>query len=291
MPENENAVLVIGGRGEFGQFLQRDILPSLGIRTVLTIERDTPRESQADWLRQAGHIILSTPLAAYEERARQLVQQCRNLNSPATLWFIPSVQAGVWRAVTATLADLANPYLAAVFVHPMYGPNGFRAKEREAGTFRNILTATSEGARHPIADEVAEISEAFRDKLSIETTTTFDPDQHDRVTAYSQGLSYCVARIMFERPEIDTAVRKQMPDLHHAFHANHNLIDDFLRLNAYMPEVVAVFTGAWRRTTESVYADLLRAFGEADTALHCGSDSLIPTKWYAKLRAASIKLR
>ena len=283
-------MLIIGGRGEFGQFLQRDVLPSLGAEIVLTIERETAREQHADKLRQARHIILATPLADYAERACELVHQCRDLNEPTTLWLISSVQAGVWRAVTATLASVANPYLAAVFIHPMYGPNGFRAKEREAETFRNFLTAKAEGAQHRLDGEIAELADAFRSKLSIGTTTAFDPDEHDRATAYSQGLSYCVGQLMFERPEIDTAVKGQMPDLHHSFHANRNLIIDFLRINAYMPAVVAMFAKSWQRTTQSTYADLLQAFAEADTALHLRANSPIPTKWYAKLRAAATNL-
>lgn len=282
------AVLIIGGRGEFGQFLQRDILPSLGARAVLTLERDTPPEQHLDKLRQARHIVLATSLAGYGERASELVHQCRDLNQPATLWLISSVQAGVWRAVSATLAKVGNPNLAAVFVHPMYGPNGFRAKEREAETFRNILTATADGAEHRTAAEIAAIAGAFRDKLSIETITDFDPEEHDRATAHSQGLSYCVAQVMFERPEIDQAVKEQMPDLHQSFHANHNLINDFLRLNAYMPEVTEVFAEAWPRTIQSTYTDVLCAFAQADTALSRGAISLIPTKWYEKLRAASL---
>lgn len=288
MAQNPHAVLIIGGRGEFGQFLQREILPSLGADTVLTVERDTPREQHPARLRQARHIILATPLADYTGRACEIVHQCRDLQAPATLWLISSVQAGVWRAVTATLASVSNPWLAAVFAHPMYGPNGFQAKDQESMTFRNILTATTEGANHPLADEVAEIENAFRDRLSIETATDFDPEEHDRITAYSQGLSYCVGQVMFERPEIDALVHEQLPDLHQSFHANHDLILDFLGLNSYMPEVTAVFAESWQRTTQSNYADILRAFGEADTALSHGAKSMIPTKWYAKLRAAWI---
>jgi len=288
-PENR-AVLIIGGRGEFGRFLQCDVLPALGAQIVLTLERDTPREQHAGRLKQARHIILATPLARYAERACELVQQCGDLNEPTTLWLISSVQAGVWRAVKATLAVVANPYLAAVFVHPMYGPNGFRAKEREAGTFRNILTATVDGAKHRTESDVTEIENAFRSKLSIGTTTDFDPEEHDRATAYSQGLSYCVAQVMFERPEIDAAVKERMPDLHRSFHANQNLISDFLRINSYMPEVIGVFAASWQRTTQSIYAELLHAFAEADTALSRGANAMIPTKWYEKLRAASIKL-
>ena len=288
MAENPHAVLIIGGRGEFGRFLQRDILPSLGAETVLTLERDTPHEQHADRLWQARHIILATPLAGYAERACELVQQCRGLQTPTTLWLISSVQAGVWRAVTSTLAIVRNPRLAAVFAHPMYGPNGFQAKEQEAITFRNILTATTEGAQHQLADEVAEIRKAFRDRLSIETTTAFNPEEHDRITAYSQGLSYCVGQVMFDRQEIDALVHEQMPDLHQSFHANHDLIIEFLRLNSYVPEVTAVFAESWQRTTQSTYADILHAFSEADAVLSRGANSMIPTKWYEKLRAASI---
>ena len=288
MSNERNAVLIIGGRGEFGQFLQRDILPNLGVDSVLTIERDTAVDQHWPRLQQAKHIVLSTPLAGYEERARELVQQCRDLNEPTTLWLISSVQAGAWRAVTAALATVANPYLAAIFAHPMYGPNGFRAKEQEAETFRNILTATIDGAQHRLAGEIAEIGDAFRSKLGIATTTAYDPEQHDRATAYSQGLSYCVGQVMFERPEIDAAVKQRMPDLHHSFHANHNLINDFLRINNYMPEVIEVFAESWQRTSQSTYADLSHAFGEADAILSRGASSTIPTKWYEKLRAASI---
>ena len=287
MSDDPGAVLIIGGRGEFGRFLQRDILPNLGVHTVLTIERDTPHDQRLPKLQQARHLIVATPLAAYAETAGEIVHECRNLQRPLTLWLIPSVQAGVWRAGTAMLTSVQNPYLSAVFVHPMYGPNGFRSDEREARTFRNILTATAEGAKHSLTEEVAQIVKAFHEKFSIETTTAFDPEQHDRITAYSQGLSYCVAQTIFDRPEIDALVQARMPDLHFSFHANHGLILDFLRLNAYMPKVLAVFGDAWQRTAKSSYQDLMSAFAEADETLNCGTEPSIPTKWYEKLRTAS----
>ncbi len=285
-----NAVLIIGGQGEFGQFLQQDILPILGIGNVVTIERETPREEHARLLQQARHILLATPLAGYAELACDLVYRCRGLQQPTTLWLIPSVQAGVWRAVTATLEIVGNALLSAVFAHPMYGPNGFRATESEARTFQNILTATHEGARHPLAKEVDQLSKTFRDTFNITTTIAFDPEEHDRLTAYSQGLSYCVGSLMFERLEFDRILAEQMPELHHSFHANHDLILDFLRINAYMPQVTAAFADSWRQTNERTYEDLLLAFGRADMALNRGNDSPIPTKWYQKLRTAAYKL-
>src|SRR5437588_10980933 len=194
MSDDPYAVLIIGGRGEFGRFLQRDILPNLGVRTVLMIERDTPHDQRLPKLQQARHMVLATPLAGYAETSREIVHECRNLQRPLTLWLIPSVQAGVWRVVTATLASVQNPYLSAVFVHPMYGPNGFRSDEREARTFRNILTATAEGAQHPLADEVGEIVEAFRNLLSIETITEIDAEEQDRMTVYSIVISNCIAQ-------------------------------------------------------------------------------------------------
>lgn len=291
MSDDPDAVLIIGGRGEFGRFLQCDILPNLGVHNVLTIERDTPRDRHWAQFEQARHIITATPLAGYAERACEIVHESRSLQRRLTLWLIPSVQAGVWRAVTARLASVQNPYLSAVCVHPMYGPNGFRSDEREAQTFRNILTATAEGAQHPLTEEVAQIVEAFQQKFGIETTTAFDPEQHDRITAYSQGLSYCVAQTIFDRPEIDALVRTRMPDLHFSFHANHGLILDFLRLNAYMPKVLAVFGDAWQRTAQSSYQDLLSAFAEADETLNCGTEPSIPTKWYEKLRMAAVESR
>ncbi len=287
MSDDPGAVLIIGGRGEFGRFLQRDVLPNLGVRTVLTIERDTPHDQRLSKLQQVRHLIIATPLAGYAETAREIGHEVRNLQRPLTLWLIPSVQAGVWRAVTAMLASAQNPYLSAVFVHPMYGPNGFRSDEREARTFRNILTATAEGAQHPLADEVGEIVEAFRQRLSIVTITEFDAEEHDRITAYSQGLSYCVAQLMFDRPEIDALIERRMPDLHFSFHENYDLIIDFLRLNAYMPKVIAVFRDEWQGTSQSTCRDLFSAFAKSDTLLNCGTEPSIPTKWYEKLRAAA----
>src|SRR5438128_7006987 len=101
MSDDPGAVLIIGGRGEFGRFLQRDILPNLAVHTVLTIERDTPHDQLLPKLQQARHVVNATPLAGYAERACEIAHECRNLQRPMTLWMIPSVQAGVWRAVTA----------------------------------------------------------------------------------------------------------------------------------------------------------------------------------------------
>ncbi len=287
MSDVANGVLIVGARGEFGQFLQQQILPILGAHSVFTIERQTPPEEQSNRLRHARHIVFATPLAGYAELACEFVYRCRNLDKRTTLWLIPSVQAGVWRAVTATLDIIRNQNLSAVFVHPMYGPNGFQSTEPEAQTFQNVLTATHEGAAHPLAEEISEISNAFRGILNINTTAEFGPEEHDRFTAYSQGLSYCVGRLMFEQPELDTLASEQMPDLHHSFHANHDLILDFIRINGYMPQVVAAFANAWRRTTRSRLADVLQAFAEADFALNRGDNPPIPTKWYEKLRTAS----
>lgn len=280
-------VLIIGGAGEFGQFLRHDILPSLGVKKVSLIERDTPREHHVSLLEDARHVVLATPLAGYAERACELVYQSRHLSQPTTLWLIPSVQAGVYRAVSATLELIANPKLSAVFVHPMYGPNGFRATEPEARTFQNVLTATYAGLEHPLEDEVDETATLFIQRFNITTNTQFNPDDHDRVTAYSQGLSYCVGRLMFEHPGLDEMLQRELPDLHNSFTANRDLILDFLRINSYMPQVLAAFADAWRQTKQASYSDVLRAFREADTSLNRAADSRISTKWYERLRRAA----
>lgn len=280
-------MLIIGGAGEFGRFLRQDILPSLGVSHVSIIERNTPREDHHSFLEAARHVVLATPLAGYAERACELIYQSRTLNETTTLWLIPSVQAGVWRAVSATLELVANPRLSAVFLHPMYGPNGFRETEAEARTFQNVLTATYSSANHPLDDELTTISNLFLTRFNIRTTASFNPDEHDRVTAYSQGLSYCVARLMFELPELDQKMREEMADLHHSFSGNRDLILDFVRINSYMPQVIAAFADAWRQTNQSDYNDVLNAFGRADAALNQGADSPISTKWYEKLRAAA----
>lgn len=283
---DQKSTLVIGARGEFGQFIQQDILPVLGLGRVLANERETPIEESLAQLQSSRHIILATPLAGYAELACELVYRCRDLKSRTTIWLIPSVQAGVWRAVTATLEIVNNPFLSAVFVHPMYGPNGFRAAEAEARTFQNIRTAMHQGTDHPLAKEVAGVETAFQNAFNITTTNEFNPEQHDRITAYSQGLSYCVARLMFEQPELDRVLQEKMPDLHRSFHANHDLILDFLRINSYMPQVIAAFAEARRQNPGATYEDVLRSFAHADEALNRGEESRIPTKWYEKLRTA-----
>ena len=283
--QHERSVLIIGGEGEFGRFLRQDILPGIGLINVSVIERHTRREEHQSLLENARHVVLATPLAGYAERACELIYQSRTINDTTTLWLIPSVQAGVWRAVSATLELVANPHLSAVFLHPMYGPNGFRQTEPEARTFQNVLTATHSGAKHPLDDELTAITNLFLTRFNIRTTTSINPDEHDRITAYSQGLSYCVARLMFEFPKLDQTVREEMPDLHHSFSGNRDLILDFIRINSYMPQVIAAFADAWQQTNQSNYTDVLNAFARADTALNRGADSPISTKWYERLRA------
>jgi len=290
MSQERKDVLIIGGSGEFGQFLQQEILPLLGLDSVATVERETPSERPAWLLQHARHIVVATPLAGYAELACGLVYQCRSLHDRTTLWLIPSVQAGVWRAVTATLEIVGNSFLSAVFAHPMYGPNGFRTTEPEARTFQNVLTATHEGTDHPLAEEVDQFRAAFRDTFNITTTRDFDPEEHDRITAYSQGLSYCVGQLMFERLDLDAILREHIPDLHYSFHANHDLILDFIRINGYMPQVIAAFQDSWRGTTQSTYADVLHAFARANAALNRGDNPPISTKWYEKLRAAAYQV-
>lgn len=277
-------VLVVGGGGEFGQFLQRDILPHVCAQAVTSIERETPSEEQKSLLNQARHVIVATPLAGYAELACELVYRCRDVSASKTLWLIPSVQAGVWRAVTATLEMVDNPKLSAVFVHPMYGPHGFRETEREARTFQNVLTATHEAPGNPTKEETTRIASTFKTTFNISTTTEFNPEQHDQITAYSQGLSYCVGKLMFQRPELAVLVQEQMPDLHRSFVANQELIMDFLRINSYMPQVIAAFNHSWEQTGKETFADILRAFRTADDALNRGAESPISTKWYERLR-------
>jgi prephenate dehydrogenase len=277
-------VLIVGGAGEFGQFLHRDILPQICVETISSVDRETPSDEQKSLLTRAEHVVVATPLAGYAELACELVYRCRHVAEPKTLWLIPSVQAGVWRAVTATLDMVNNPKLSAVFIHPMYGPNGFRGTEPEARTFQNVLTATHEGAENRIKEKIDTISSTFHKTFNITTTNQFGPEEHDRITAYSQGLSYCVGKLMFQRPELEALVQNQMPDLHNAFRANQELIVDFLRINSYMPQVIAAFNDAWEQTAKTTFTDILRAFRTADDGLNRGAESPISTKWYEKLR-------
>ena len=283
-------VLIVGGAGEFGRFLQRDILPHICDKTVSTVERDTPSEDYQSRLKRARHVILATPLAGYAQLGCELIYRCRDVSKPKTLWLIPSVQAGVWRAVISTLDLVNNSKLSAVFVHPMYGPNGFRETEPEARTFQNILTATYEGSDNPLIEKMASFGRTFHATFNIATTNEFGPEEHDRITAYSQGLSYCVGKLIFQRPELSRLVQEQMPDLHNSFCANQELIIDFLRINSYTPQVMAAFNDSWEQTTKTTFTDILRAFRTSDHSLNRGTDSPISTKWYEKLRAASLEI-
>lgn len=283
-------VMIVGGAGEFGQFLQKDILPHICVKSFSSVDRETPNEEQKSLLKRARHVIVATPLAGYAQLACELVYRCRDVSESKTLWLIPSVQAGVWRAVTATLDMVNNPKLSAVFIHPMYGPNGFRETEIEARTFQNVLTATHEGPDNLLKEEIARITGTFHTAFNISTTTEFGPEDHDRITAYSQGLSYCVGKLMFQHPELAALVQRQMPELHKSFRANQELIIDFLRINSYMPQVIAAFNDSWNQTTKATFTDILRAFRTADHTLNRGANSPISTKWYEKLRTASLQI-
>lgn len=92
---------------------------------------------------------------------------------------------------------------------------------------------------------------------------------------------------MFQRADLAALVQKEMPDLYNSFRANHELIIDFLRINSYMPQVIAAFNDAWEQTSKTTLTDILSAFHKADHTLNRGADSPISTKWYEKLRTAS----
>jgi hypothetical protein len=57
-----------------------------------------------------------------------------------------------------------------------------------------------------------------------------------------------------------------------------------------MPQVIAAFNDSWERTTKRTFTDIVRAFRTADQTLNRGADSPISTKWYEKLKAASLQM-
>ena len=59
-----NAVLIVGGSGEFGKFLQQSILPLLGIEHVVAIDRESTRDEQACALQQARHLVLAVTVTS-----------------------------------------------------------------------------------------------------------------------------------------------------------------------------------------------------------------------------------
>jgi prephenate dehydrogenase len=283
-------VVVVGGGGEFGRFLRTRILPGLGVQQTSSIERDTPEGERLERLAAARHVVLSTPLAGYADAARRLVRDVRSAQTPKTLWMIPSVQEPVLEAVRVELRAVRNPAIGVVLVHPMYGPMGFSAVEREARTFRNLVTSVEADAGHPAAREVHAIARRFARRFGIRTTTRFDVTQHDRITAASQGLSYLVALSMFDDPALDAEIAARFPDLHRSFHADHALIEEFLRLNRHVADVEATFRAAREDASGTGSDVVLRAFARVDDELNDRTVSPIPTKWYLRLREAAAGL-
>jgi hypothetical protein len=78
-------VLIVGGRGEFGQFLQRDILPHICREPVSNVERETSTEERQLLIKNARHVVVATPLAGYAELACELVYRCRDVSQPKTV--------------------------------------------------------------------------------------------------------------------------------------------------------------------------------------------------------------
>jgi prephenate dehydrogenase len=281
----ERRVVVVGGDGEFGSFLRLRILPALSVVDAATIEGSTPMVTRRALLSRAAHVVLSTPLAGYREAARALVHECSASTAPVTLWFIPSVQREAWDTVVEELLDVANPLLSAVMVHPMYGPRGFAATEPGPRRFRNILTGVHAGESHPIWRELVLLRQAFRARLGIETVDEFGPHEHDRITAASQGLAYCVAQAMFEDPDLDREIGERLPDLHRSFHVDRPLILEFMRASVHMPGIARSFAARRREASESGLASVLEVFRGIDRELN-GEISAIPTRWYLRLRSA-----
>jgi prephenate dehydrogenase len=281
-------VVVVGGAGEFGRFLRYEVLPRLGATSIACIERSTPAAERISLLRRARHVLLATPLAGYPEGAVDLVRECHPAPAPVTLWLIPSVQLPTAEAVSRVHERLGDPCISVVLFHPMYGPASHASPERRARGPQNILTATMEGGAYPLEREIESVGGACERVLGITTTRAFDPREHDRITASSQGLSYCLAMSMFDEPELDAEVRQRLPELHRSFHTDRELIGEFMRANSFAPAVRSAFEASRDLTGSRGLEGALRAFREVDRELN-GPGSAIPTTWYERLRDVSAR--
>ena len=75
---DKKKIAIVGAKGEFGQFLQHDILSGLGVSILEPIERDTSRESRGVILEKSRHVVIATPLAGYAEVACDLIYHLRH---------------------------------------------------------------------------------------------------------------------------------------------------------------------------------------------------------------------
>ncbi|WP_294612350.1 prephenate dehydrogenase [uncultured Roseovarius sp.] len=195
MNENPLSICIIGF-GAFGQLLARLLRPHAGISVM-----DPSKKARAAACAARMHVIerpedvtadivlLAVPLPALKRCLEDIAPHLRPGQIIADVCSIKEKPAQM-------MEHLLPPFVEIVATHPMFGPNSAGADL--AGLQVVICPIRGNGWRRPTA--------FLRRVLRAETIIT-TPEDHDRQTALTQGLTHLLARglsILGDHPRIGT---------------------------------------------------------------------------------------
>jgi chorismate mutase/prephenate dehydrogenase len=173
-PGKPTDVLIVGGSGKMGQWFVRflterghkvkvfDLQPSKADNTVPSLK---------EGIKEAGIIILATPISAANEVLGQVVA----LRPKGTIFDISSIKS----PVIPTIRAAAEDGLEICSLHPMFGPDA------ESVYNRNILVCDC-GSKSAMENVTALFDGAGAKIINIPV------EEHDELMAYVLGLSHAV---------------------------------------------------------------------------------------------------
>jgi prephenate dehydrogenase len=245
----EVLVGIIGGTGRMGTFFSK-VFSDAG-HEVFSAGRNT-RITPRDIARQCELVILSVPI---RETVGVIDSIAPLLSEEQIIGDLTSLKV---RPVEAMLKSKAQ----VIGMHPMFGPSA-------TSLLRQTIVVTPARCDTPVLERILAI---FRDQGARITMTT--PEEHDRIMAVVQGLTHFVTLVMADTMRrMNTSPQDTLPFMSPVYRMEMNLAgrllsqdpglySDMLRMNPYIPPVLAACLESHENIAESVTGDNVTQFAD-----------------------------
>ncbi|MDX2128407.1 MAG: hypothetical protein SFU91_05155 [Chloroherpetonaceae bacterium] len=235
-------VLIIGNKGNFGNFLEKSILPSISdllqINLIKGCDIDVEFNDMIETASEFSDIIICINLGNYHKTLKKIIPEFIRLEKPITFWLVPSLQYPSFVAIKEF--DLKrHRKIDFVLLHPMYGPQSFsNSTFNSRTTFQTIVTYVTSKKTKICLENVEKACQA---KHNLSFQYQFTPESHDFEVAKTQGLVFAFALTLLEHKKVANEFQSRFPKQFAAFLADKALMSDFIALNIKANEIFSEF--------------------------------------------------
>ncbi|MEK7652027.1 MAG: prephenate dehydrogenase/arogenate dehydrogenase family protein [Patescibacteria group bacterium] len=186
------------GHGRFGKVLEKILRTDFN---VLIHDRYSPKSVTAEKAWQAKIIFMAVPISKFEE---SLKGNLKYLRTGQTIIDTLSVKSHPDKILKKYLKGKG---INVILSHPLFGPDSFSAKSKGL----SIVMWPSLGSKKEY--------KFWKDFFQVKgfTVVELSPKNHDRLAAYSQGLTHFVGRLLeaihFKPTAIDTLGAKKLHEI------------------------------------------------------------------------------